>query len=201
MNLLNDLTLQAIFSRIFAALLFVSIQGGVFSLLVRLLRDGGEEDRPVGGNLLSHLSMPGLAMAVLFKTTWMRYREPLPETLKGGRLALVGIALATLAISLAVVPLLDVSRPLIATYLPRTAGYAVLQVVVALQEITLASVPLNLLPLPGLVGGLFLLALFPQRAAQWRRLIVPVNVLLVLALLAGVVPNMGPLIAPYFTRL
>jgi len=202
MSLLNDLSLQAIMSRLAAGLLYAAFQGGLLTLLIALLRrEEGEKGDRFSFNPLDHISMPGMAMAVLFRTTWIRYHAPQPESLKGGRLALVGIALAVLAASLALVPLLDGVRQLIATYVPRTAGYAMLQVAVALQEIILMSVPLNLLPLPGLIGGLFLFAALPERARQWRRLVVPVNVVLVLALVAGFVPNMGPMLAPYFSRL
>lgn len=202
MALLNDLTLQAIFSRLFAALLFVAIHGGVLTLLATVLRrDASGPLERFSANPLDHLSLPGMAMAVLFRVTWIRYREIAPDALRGGRLALAGVALATLCISLAVVPLLDLLRPVIATYLPRTAGYAVLQVVVALQELTLASVLLGALPLPGLTGGLFLLALMPHKAAPLQRLVVPVNVILVVALISGLLPNPAPMLAPFFTRL
>jgi hypothetical protein len=202
MSLLSDLTLASIFSRIFACLSFVAIHGGVFTVMLALLRkvSSGDDER-ISFNPLDHLSMPALGMAIFFKVTWTRHHPLELAQLKGGRWALVGVWFAMLAASLLVVPLIDLIRPLVATYLPRTLGYSLLQGLVALQDVTLNSVLLTALPLPGLTGGLLLLAAFPHRAEQITRWVVPVQVVLVLGLVAGVVPTWGHLIAPYFTRL
>lgn len=201
MNLLSDLTLQAIFSRIAGALLFCAAHGGLLTLFAQLLR---RADTPYtvsfSPNPLFHLSLPALAMAIFFRTSWVRYRQIVPETLRGGRWALVGVVLLSLVLTLALVPLLDMMRPLVANGLPRTVGYAVLQVIVASQQIALASVVLNLLPLPGLTGGMFLLAAFPHKARQIERAVVPVYAVIIIALVAGWWPDLGPVLASYLTR-
>lgn len=193
MTLLNDLTMQVLLSRIAAFLLFAAIHGGALAALAVLLKARGpwrQERRTL--NPLAHLSMPGLAMAVLFRSGWIRPMHIETEGMRGGRLGLVAIALGALAISLAMVPLADLLRPLVAAGLPRTAGYAVLRVIVAFQDLSLASVALNLLPLPGLTAGLVLQAVLPGHTARLRRLQGPVAVLLVVVLVAGWFPDPLP---------
>lgn len=201
MSLLSDLTLQAIMSRIVGTLVFVAVSGGVLTLLARLLRRPGTEyDVSFSANPLTHLSLPALAMGILFRTTWMRFHLVSPDGLRGGRLALVGIALATLLAGLALVPLLDPLRLVVANGLPRTIGYAALQAINATQQIALASVPLNLLPLPGLTGGLLLLAAFPEQEARLRKAVLPVQLILVVLLVAGWWPDFASMLGPYLVR-
>jgi Zn-dependent protease len=201
LSLLSDLTLQAIFSRLFGVLFFCAVHGGLLTLFAQLLR---RPDTPYkvsfSANPFTHLSLPAVAMAVFFRTAWIRYQQVGPETLKGGRWALVGIVLASLALTLAIVPLIDMLRPFVANVLPRTVGYAVLQGIVATQQIIMASVLFNLLPLPGLTGGMLLVAAFPQKARQIQRAVVPVYAVIVIALVAGWWPDLGPALAPYLTR-
>lgn len=201
LNLLSDLTLQAIMSRIVGTLVFVAVSGGVLTLLVRLLsRPEARHDVGFTANPFTHLSLPGLTMAILFRVTWMRFRFVSPDDLKGGRVALVGIAVATLLAGLTLVVALDPVRPLVANGLPRTVGYAVLQAIDTTQKLALASLPLNLLPLPGLTGGLLLLAAFPERERQIRRAVAPVQAALVVILVLGWWPDFGAMLAPYLTR-
>lgn len=201
MNLLNDLTLQAILSRIAGALLFFAVHGGLLTLLAQSLRPADTSYKVFfSANPFFHLSLPALAMAIFFRTSWIRYRPITPETLRGGRWALVGIVLTTLFLTLAIVPLLDMLRPLAANELPRTLGYAVLQVIVATQQIIMASVVLNFLPLPGLTGGMLLLAAFPHKTKQIQRAVMPIYAVIVIALVAGWWPDLGPVLASYLTR-
>ena len=200
MSRLNDLSLQAIMSRIVGTLVFVAVSGGVLTLLARLLSAPRGANDAATANPFTHLSLPALAMGILFRTTWMRFRFVSPESLRGGRLALVGIALATLLAGLALVALLDPLRLVVANGLSGTVGYAVLQAINATQQIALASVPLNLLPLPGLTGGLFLLAAFPEREAQFRKAVLPVQALLVIVLVLGWWPDFGAMLAPLLMR-
>ena len=201
MSILGDLTLQAILTRIVATLVFVAVSGGALTFFARiLLRPDAEVRSDVSANPFTHLSLAGLAMAILFRITWMRFRVVAPEALRGGRLSVVVIVLVTLAAGLALVPLLDLLRPLAADRLPRTVGYAVLQGIDATQKIALSSVPLNLLPLPGLTGGLLLLALFPERKKQLLKMVVPVQAGLVILLILGWWPDFGAMLAPILMR-
>lgn len=201
MSLLNDLTLQAIFSRIFGTLIFVAISGGVLTLCAQLMRrPDAEYEFSFSANPLTHLSMPALAMAILFRTTWMRYRDLDPKTLRPGSWGLVVMVIATALAGLAIVPLLDLLRPLAADGLPRTLGYAALQLIQATQQIALASVPLNLLPLPGLTGGLLLLAAWPERRRQFKRAVPAVYAVLIIVLVLGWWPDFGAILAPWLMR-
>jgi len=200
-SILSDLTLQTIFSRLLGVLIFFGLHGGILTLLARLFR---RPDTPYevdfSANPFAHLSMPAVAMAVFFRTAWIRYQQIEPQTLRGGRWMLVGLVLGSLVLTLAFVPLGDMTRPLVANGLPRTVVYAVLQVIVATQQIIMSSVVLNLLPLPGLTGGMLLLAAFPDRAKRIKRAVAPAYAVLIIALVAGWWPDMGALIAPYLTR-
>lgn len=195
MSLLNDLTMQLLLSRITGFLLYVALHGCILAVLATMLgAQGPARDGRLTLNPLAHLSMPGLAMAVLFRSGWSRPMHIAHEELRGGRIAMIAIAIAALAISLLMVPLLDLLRPLIASGLPRTAGYAVLQAIIAFQDVTLASVALNALPLPGLTAGLVLQALLPAtQTKRFYRMEVPVAALLVIALVAGWLPDPMPL--------
>lgn len=201
MSLLSDLTLQAILSRIVGSLVFVAVSGGVLTLLAELLRLPGVEQaaRPTL-NPFIHVSLPALAMGILFRTTWMRFVMVRPAALRGGRMALAGIVVATLLAPLVLVVLIDVLRPIVANGLPRTIGYAVLQGIDTTQKIALASVPLNLLPLPGVTGGLLLLAAFPAAERRIRRAAPLVQAALMVVLVLGWWPDVGALLAPYFMR-
>ncbi|RDE10067.1 hypothetical protein [Pelagibacterium lacus] len=204
MSLLHDLTMGAIVSRIAGMLIFVALHGGMLALMARLLGSAmPEKEGRLTASPLAHLSLWGLAMAVLFRAGWARPAHIDPAQLRGGRPALVAIAVAALLISLALVPLLDLARPWIAASMPRTAGYAVLTVIVAVQDISLLSVAINALPLPGLTGGLVLVALFPDRARLWRRLEIPVLAAIVILMVAGVlVPDrLLPILRPIFSSL
>lgn len=201
MSLLNDLTLQAIFSRILGTLIFVGISGGVFTMAAQWLRRPDTEyDVSFSANPFTHLSMPALAMGILFRTTWMRLWAVSPDSLRGGRLSLVIIAVVTALAGILIVPVLDILRPVVADVLPRTLGYAALQLIQATQQIALLSVPLSLLPLPGLPGGLILIALFPDRARQFRRAVAPVYAVLIIILVLGWWPDFVGMLTPWLTR-
>lgn len=193
MTFLNDLTMQVLLSHIAGFLLFTAIHGGLIAAIATLLRiDGPDYRERLTLNPFIHLSLPGLAMAVLFRSGWVRSLPVDHTRLRGGRAGLLVIVVGALAISLAIVPLVDLLRPIVAAELPRTAGYAVLRVIVAFQEVSLGSIALNLLPLPGLTAGLLLQALMPEQTGRLRRLETPVIVLLVIALVAGWLPDPLP---------
>ena len=195
MSLLNDLTMQLLLSRIAGLLLFVAIHGGILAAMATIMgAKGPSRDGRLTLNPFAHLSMPGLAMAILFRSGWSRPMHIAYEELRGGRITMIIIAIAALAFSLLMVPLIDLLRPLIASEPPRTAGYTVIQAIVAFQEITLASVALNALPLPGLTAGLVLQALLPAtQTKRFYRMEVPVAALLVICLVAGWLPDPLPM--------
>ncbi|MDB5624081.1 MAG: hypothetical protein JWR39_2644 [Devosia sp.] len=170
MGLLNELTVGLLASRIGAFLVYSALLGGMLAVVARLLGFmRPQHEGRLTANPFAHLSVWGLAMAALFQMGWIRplHVEAAPEPAR--RLKLLAVPVLALATVLATIPLLDLLRPVLQAALPRTGGYAVLMVIAQLQQLTLASTILNVLPLPGLVGGLFLQAIFPGAQVKLQR--------------------------------
>jgi len=202
MSFLNDLTVGEIVARIGAFLIYSLVQSGLLIGLARLFGDRrpGREGR---GSIspLVHLSLSGLAMATLFRMGWIRPLRFDVEANKGGRIGLVLVAVLGLAGMIVFVALLDYLRPVIQTNLPQTGGYVVLNVVVQLQQITIGTVVLNILPVPGLIGAAFLQAAWPKAEPRMRRLEPYFTAALVVLLILGWIPNPMPTLLPYISRL
>ena len=81
------------------------------------------------------------------------------------------------------VALIDLLQPLV-LLLPRTGSYAVLYVLDQLQLIAISSVLLNLLPVPGLVGGGFLQALWPNAERRLRQA-EPICIAIIMAIIVA----------------
>lgn len=170
MSLLNDITLQALLSRLVAFIVITAIHGFVVAGTARLL---GDPTPAYAGRLtlnpFVHLSMPALAMAVLFRLGWI---VPMPidaTKLRFGRWGLLICLLAGLVAVLALVPILWPVRSLVATYLPRTTGLAVLGVLDTIQDLAIWFSAFNILPIPPLSGALILIAIWPPLARRFRR--------------------------------
>lgn len=170
MALLNDLTMQALLSRLFAYVLIAALHGFVLAGAARLL---GDPTPMYNGRLtlnpMPHLSVPGLAMTMLFKLGWVAPMRIDPEKLRFGRWGLVLCVLAASAATLALIPLLWPVRQLAVLVLPRTAGYLAVVVLNTIQDVALSFAVFNLLPLPPLTGALLLVALRPTLAKRFAR--------------------------------
>ncbi|WP_127752843.1 MULTISPECIES: hypothetical protein [unclassified Devosia] len=170
MGLLNELTVGLLASRIGAFLIYTAVLGGLLALFARLLGFlRPKHEGRLTANPFAHLSVWGLAMGTLFQMGWIRSMWLDVDGSGNSRLRAAAVAILGLAAVLLLIPLLWWLRPLLQVALPRTGGYAVLGVVLELQRITLATTILNILPLPGLVGGLFLQAAFPEAEKKIRR--------------------------------
>lgn len=167
MNLLQDLTLETILSRLVAYLVLAAIHGFVLAGTARLLGDMGPT---YAGrftlNPFIHLSLPALAMTALFKLGWIVPMQIRPERLRFRRWGLVICVLVSVAAVLLLVPLLWPLRQLVVVTLPRTSAQAVLIVLDIIQDVAISFGIINLLPLPPLTGSLFLLAIRPS-LARW----------------------------------
>lgn len=197
MALLGELTIGEIVSRLAAALIYAGLQGLLLAAIARLLGDKRPTyDGRLTPNPFAQLSVWGAVMAVLFTVSWIRPMRMAPDQNRFGRAGLVLVAVLALLAMLAFVPLADLARPL-ALLLPRTAGYSVLYVLAQFQIITLGAVLLNLLPVPGLIGGLVWQAIWPKqerRLMRWE----PIALAAVIAgLVAGLIPSFGPALLPY----
>lgn len=173
MVFLYDLTMPEILRRILAALLHAGLQGG---LLAAFLWLGGDRVAKDEGRLtlnpFRHLALSGVFLCVAFRISWIQ-ALPLGPTIgpvpAAARLRPLLAVLASLAVLLALVPLLDLARAPLHQLLPRSAGYMVLASMDTLQHVLTGSVLLALLPLPGMLVGNALPALWPGLGKRWRR--------------------------------
>lgn len=201
MAVLNDLTMQQILARIMGCLIFCALHGGLLAGISALF--GNRQplwDGRLSLNPFQHLPLPALFMSILFHSAWIRPMRIDPAATKGGRLALPLIALLALGLTLLAIPLFDLLRSLAVDHLPPAGGFAAIECLTEAQRIILASVLLNLLPLPVLTGRLFLIALAPQLQKRLTRLEGPATALIVIALIAGWWPDFGWLLR-YVSRL
>lgn len=180
MNLLNDLTLQQIFTRILAYLIFAGAHGAILAGMATVLgARGPAQARRLTPNPMAHLSLWGLVMAIMFRVGWI-----LPMQINGmRRWAMVLCALASLIATLALVPLVDLLRPAILAWIGGTAGAFIALILNEFQVITVASVALNALPLPLLTGRLFLIAALPAQERRITRAAPVFTVVIVAAML------------------
>jgi Zn-dependent protease len=135
-------------------------------------------------------------MAGLFGMSWIRTIWFDAKANRLGRWGIVLVVVLGLAAMVALVPLLDLLRGP-ALLLPRTGGYAVLYVLGQLQAVAIASTALNLLPVPGLIGGSVLQAIWPQAERRLRRLEPFGLALIILAIVAGWLPNLATTLLPW----
>jgi hypothetical protein len=186
LGLLNDLTLQQIFSRLVAFLVVIAVHGCALAGLARLLGDKRPSyEGRLTLNPATHLSVPALAMAILFQMGWIRPMRFDIAALRFGRLGLVLLVLGSLLVTLLLVPAIGLLKPLLFTSLPRTAGMTALVLVENFQNLSIWFVVLNLLPIPVVTGSLLLIAAAPKLEPWLRRRETFMVVLLVGALVTG----------------
>lgn len=169
MTILGELSIGGIVSRLAAVLIYAALQGAVLAGLAWVLGDR----RPLYEgrltlNLFVHVSTWGAAMAALFGVSWVRSLWYDVKSNRLGRWGVVAIVILGLALMLAVIPAVDLLRRG-ALLLPPTGAAAVLLVLAQLQAIILTSALLNCLPIPGLIGGGVLQAVWPEGERRLRR--------------------------------
>lgn len=197
MNLLRELSMGEIVSRLIAAILYAGIQGLLLAGLARLFGDQRPaHDGRLTPNPFVHLSVWGAIMAGLFGMSWIRTIWFDAKANRLGRWGIVLVVVLGLAAMVALVPLLDLLRGP-ALLLPRTGGYAVLYVLGQLQAVAIASTALNLLPVPGLIGGSVLQAIWPNAERRLRRLEPFGLALIIVAIVAGWLPNLATTLLPW----
>lgn len=158
-----------IVSRLAAFLLFAALQGFILAALARAMGDKRpQHDGRLSPSPFVHLTVWGAVLAALFAVSYIRsiWYDGRQNRLGRGGIALV--TLLGLAAMLVVMPLID-GLQLLAFSLPRTGSYVVIYVLDQLQLIIASSALLNWLPVPGLVGGGFLQALWPDQERRLRR--------------------------------
>lgn len=197
MNLLRELSMGEIVSRLAAVLLYAGIQGFVLAGVARLLGDQRPaHDGRLTPNPFVHLSVWGAMMAALFGMSWIRNIWYDGKGNQLGRWGVVLVVVLGLVAMVALVPLLDLLRPLL-LLLPRTGGYAALYVLDQLQLLVLASAVLGLLPVPGLIGGGVLQAIWPHAERRLRQLEPFGLASVIVAIVAGWLPNPATQLLPF----
>lgn len=192
MNFLNNLTMEEIVTRVLALLIYAALQGAILAALARLMGDSRpRHEGRLTLNPFAHVAMLGLAMAVLFRMGWIRPLRYDVSSNRLGRWGLVLIALGGPLLMLASIPLADLLAPLLQSTMPRTAGYVALYSLQQFQVVCAASVLLSLLPLPGLIGGTVLVAIWPTAEKRLQRAEPAVLVGLCVLLVLGWVPDLS----------
>ncbi|HEY4202394.1 MAG TPA: hypothetical protein VGM83_17715 [Devosiaceae bacterium] len=174
MTFLNDLSLTQLLTRLAAYLVLVAIHGLVLALLADRL--GDREPAFIGrltANPFVQLSVPGLISALFFHMGWLKPFVLDPTKLRFGRGGLVLVALSSLVLLLVLVVLCNPLRILISATLTGTASLTALGVVQEIQQQGIWYVLVNVLPIPGLTGALWLQALVPAATGSIRRYALP----------------------------
>lgn len=191
MKFLNDLTIQQLVARGAAYLVLAALLGGAIALAAALAerrRDWRRVRDP-----FEHVSLPGLAMAVLFRQGWLRLLAPMPGRVAGA-LAAWG---ASLVVPVLLVALARLARPLLADWGLGPWGRFGLGFIQEFQSIAAGIWVFALVPLPPLAGAYLLAAVAPRlhaRAARWQEALAG---LLMVALVAGWIPALGERVLPW----
>lgn len=167
MVFLHNLTMAEILSRIVAAFLFSGLAAGLTAGFLTLLREpAARHAGRLTASPFRHVSLSGIFLAIAFRTSWFM---PLPLNAGTRRVGPVLAVIGAMAVMLALIPVLDLLRSPLHAALPRSLGYMVLAGIDTLQIVTVNSVVLGLLPLPGLWLGTMLPALLPGLEKRWRK--------------------------------
>ncbi|HVW93603.1 MAG TPA: hypothetical protein VHB74_13495 [Devosia sp.] len=188
MTFLNDLSFTQALVRGAAYLIIAAIHAFAWAAIAGLL---GDRDPAFAGrrtlNPFVQASLPGLISAILFRVGWSKPVVTDPVHLRWGRLGALLVLFGGLAVLLVVVGLCNPLRLFITDRLTGSNELNALGVVQEVQQQSIFFVLFNLLPLPGLAGQLWLLALRPGLGVQLRRYELPVMIVIILVEMTGVV--------------
>jgi len=182
---LLNLTLWDLLIRLGAYLLVGTIAGILSQLVLRAF--GGKTSSESGGLSFACFDIVGLIFALLFKQGWGRGPQPEPGGLRGGRIGLVAWVVLTLGLTLGALALLPYANRPIASFGNNIVTQAALSVLGAASDLGVWFVIVSLLPIPPLMGGNILLALFPGLRATARKLYWPGTALVALLVGFGIV--------------
>ncbi|MGH6760954.1 MAG: hypothetical protein ACRECW_05115 [Phyllobacterium sp.] len=196
MNILNDLTIQQFVTRLVMMLFVLAVQGALIAKLAKAFHDmRPAREGHLSLNPAAHLSYSGLCMAVLFGRGWMRPIRLTPTPEMHLRLRIAVLILLGCLLPLLLIPLLDLTRPFLQQTLSRTTGYMVLYGVQVFQELTVGTMILSLLPVPGMPAGNLWRALWPEADKKLIRL-EPIGLgLMTVLLVLGWLPETDGLLA------
>ena len=155
-------------SRLAAVLIYAALQGFLIALLARLFGDRRpEHEGRLTLNPFVQVSAWGAAVAALFGVSWIRSVWYGSSGSRLGRWHVALVVVLGLILILGLIPVVDLLRRA-ALLLPPTGASAALLVMAHVQAIAVASVTLNCLPIPGLIGGGLLQVIRPDRERRLR---------------------------------
>jgi len=170
MTFLNDLSFPQAMTRLAAYLIIVAVHGFAWAFIADRL--GDRDPAFVGRKTLNpfvQASIPGLASAILFRVGWTKSIVLDPSKLKWGRGGLLGVLFCSLGVLLALTAAFNPLRVLVTATLRGSTELNALGVVEETQQQAIWFVLFNLLPIPGLAGGLWLQAISPATATHLRK--------------------------------
>lgn len=168
-QILGELSIGGIVSRLAAVLLYAALQGAILAALAWAMNDHRpQQNGRLTLNPFVHVTAWGAAIAALFGVSWLRSIWYEPRTNRLGSWGVVLVVVLGLALILPITPVVDLLRRAV-LLLPPTGASAALLVLTQLQAIILSSTLLNCLPLPGLIGGGMLQAIWPGSERRLRR--------------------------------
>lgn len=177
-----SLSLQDLLIRVGSYALVAAIAGAIGHLVLRTL--GGKPGKGADGAAgYAFFDIVGMLGAVLFRQGWGRSPQPEPGGMRGGRLGLVIWVVATLALTFAALWLLRYGRAPIASLGTNVFTQAAVSVLNVTNDIGVWFLIVSILPIPPLLGGNILLALFPALRANARKFYWPGTA--IVALLIG----------------
>jgi hypothetical protein len=162
-TILNDLSFSQFATRIAAYLILAACYGFALAALANWM---GDRDPAFVGrrtlNPFAQLSLLGLAATLLVHIGWIRPLRVDAAKLKGGCGGAILLSLLSLAVLLGLISIINPLRQILAQELTGTLALYALGVVEEVQQQGAWFIPLHILPIPGLAGGLWLRSAFPR---------------------------------------
>ena len=187
-----NLTLWDLLIRLGAYLVVGTIAGILSNLVLRALN--GKTSSEVDGPALAFFDIAGMLAAVLFKQGWGRSSQPEPGGLRGGRVGLVAWVILTLGLTLVAIALLRYGRTPVASFGTNVFTQAAISILNATSDLGIWFVIVSILPIPPLMGGNILLAIFPTLRAKARKFYWPGTAIVALLVGLGFVEGvLGPI--------
>lgn len=188
-----DFSLQQLLMRFAALMLIVAVHGWAVSAAAMALGDPGPEyDGRRTLNPFSHLDLLGALGIMIFSLGWIRPIAIDPREL-GSRWRLVVIPIVGVVSTLALALLARLLAPLAVTQLQGFAAATASVFLSTLVNLGLWFSLFNLLPIPPLTGGLFLLAAVPKARERAKRYTFHSKLVVGVLILTGVASSaLGP---------
>ena len=181
-----DFTLQQILLRAAAILIIAGVQGFVLTLVAKLLGDRGPEyDGRFTLNPFTHLDAIGSLTLFLFSLGWIKPVNVDPKELRSGHAGAALLAASGIAASLLLALILTTLRPLAFTTLPDSVAFTAIALMNTTIALSLWFAIFNVLPLPPLAVGQYVVGSAPRLKALFHRYAIYIKLALAVIILTG----------------